>query len=165
MSLPCSPGFGQQKMYRYGGSEARAGGAYKQMVGVHFGCAEGGVRVGTGKRPPGGAAAGQRVARVMGGVNTYHLSATRRGLVVFPRFASVCRTAAAGGGGGGAPSAPLRSSCRVTVQKQTPKVQTFLKSPELKLGWMCVQSWKPEILPGSGCECSVGVRVLRFACI
>ncbi len=69
----------------------------------------------------------------MGGVNTYHLSATRRSLVVFPRFASVCRTAAAGGGGGGAPSAPLRSSCRVTVQKQTPKVQTFLKSPELKL--------------------------------
>ncbi len=54
MSLPCSPGFGQQKMYRYGGSEARAGGAYKQMVGVHFGCAEGGVGVGTGKRPPGG---------------------------------------------------------------------------------------------------------------
>ena len=95
MSLPCSPGFGQQKMYRYGGSEARAGGAYKQMVGVHFGCAEGGVVVGTGKRPPGGAAAGQRVARVIGGVNTYHLSATRRGLVVFPRFASVCRTAAA----------------------------------------------------------------------
>ena len=53
---------------------------------------------------------------------------------------------------------PLCSSCRVTVQKQTPKVQTFLKSPELKLGWMCVQSWKPEILPGSGCECSVPGR-------
>jgi hypothetical protein len=103
------------------------------MVGVHFGCAEGGVRVGTGKRPPGGAATGQGVARVIGGVSTYHWSATRRGLVVFPRFASVWRTAAAGGGGGGARSAPLCSSVRVTVQKKTPKVQTFLKSPELKL--------------------------------
>ena len=120
-------------MYRYGGSQARAGGADKQMANVHFGCAEGGVGVGTGKRPPGGAAAGQRVARVIGGVNAYHCSASVRGLVVFPRFASVCRTAAAGGGGGGAPSAPLCSSCRVTVQKQTPKVQTFLKGPELKL--------------------------------
>ena len=69
------------------------------MVGVHFGCAEDGVEVGTGKRPPGGAAAGHRVAMMIGGVNTYHLSATRRGLVVFPRFASVRRTAAAGIGG------------------------------------------------------------------
>ena len=76
MSLACSPWFGQQKMYRYGESQARAGGAYQPMVGVHFGCAEGGVGVGTGKRPPGGAAAGQRFARVIGGVNTYHLSAT-----------------------------------------------------------------------------------------
>ena len=81
----------------------------------------------------GGAAAGQRVARVIGGVSTYHWSATRWGLVVFPRFASVCRTAAAAGGGGGARSAPLCSSVRVTVQKKTPKVQTFLKGPELKL--------------------------------
>ena len=95
MNLPCSPGFGQQKMYRYGGSEARAGGAYKQMVGVHFGCAEGGVGVGTGKRPPGGAATGQGVGRVIGGVSTCHWSATRRGLVVFPRFA---RLAQRGGG-------------------------------------------------------------------
>ena len=46
---------------------------------------------------------------VIGGVNTYHLRATRRGfwgLVVFPRFASVRRTAAADIGGGGALSAP-----------------------------------------------------------
>jgi hypothetical protein len=70
------------------------------MVGVHFGCAEDGVGVGTGKRTPGGAAAGHRVAMVIGGVNTYHLSATHRGLVVFPRFASVRRTAAAAIGGG-----------------------------------------------------------------
>jgi hypothetical protein len=74
---------------------------------------------------------------VIGGVNTYHLRATRRGfwgLVVFPRFASVRRTAAADIGGGGALSIVFfLQSHRLTVQKQTPKVQTFLKSPELKL--------------------------------
>lgn len=49
--LACSPGFGQQKMYMEGGSQARAGGdAINKCFGVHFGCAEDGVGVGTGTR-------------------------------------------------------------------------------------------------------------------
>ena len=57
------------------GSQERAGGAHKQMAHVHFGRAEGGVRVHTGKRPPGGAAAGHGAARVIVDDNTYHRSA------------------------------------------------------------------------------------------
>ena len=99
----------------------RAGGTYAQMVGVHFGCAEGGVRVGTGKRPPGGAAAGQGVARVIVGVSTYHWSATRRGLVVFPRFASDRRSARRGGGGGGAPRRAGPPHCVLPAESQSKK--------------------------------------------
>ena len=88
----------------------RAGGAYKQMVGVHFGCAEGGVGVGTRRRPPGGAEADQRVARVIGGVNAWHLSATRR-LVVFPRL----RTFGAPRGGAAASAALLAAPLRPPV--------------------------------------------------
>ena len=85
----------------------------------NFGCAESGVGIGTGRRPPGGAAAGQRVARVIGGVNAGHLSATRRGLVVFPRFMSVWRSARRGGGGGGAPRGASPPTCDLPAESQS----------------------------------------------
>jgi hypothetical protein len=140
--LACSPGFGQQKMYMEGGSQARAGG---DAINKCLGSILAAPRMGWGwARAHGKAPARGRCGRpescnciVIGGVNTYHLRAPRRGfwgLVVFPRFASVRRTTAAADiGGGGALSAPLCSSCRVTVQKKTPIPQPFLKSPELKL--------------------------------
>ena len=76
--------------------------------------------IGTGRRPPGGAAAGQRVARVIGGVNAWHLSAKRRGLVMFPRFASVWRSARrGGGGGGGAPRGASPPTCDRLAESQS----------------------------------------------
>ena len=129
--LACSPWLGRQTFLIQGGSQERAGGTYAQMVGVHFGCAEGGEMVCTGRCPPGRAAADQRAAIMLGEVNAYHLSATCWGLVLFPRFGRLRRAAAWGRGGGGRRPAPRCPTVFFQVEsqskKRTPKSRLFSK--------------------------------------
>jgi hypothetical protein len=82
---------------------------------------------------------------VIGGVNTYHLSATRRGLVVFPRFASVCRTAAAGGGGGGGALRPTVFLLRGHSPKTDPQSPDFFEESRVKTSAGRVFSQRAEL--------------------
>jgi hypothetical protein len=119
----------RQSLQIEGGSQERAGGAYKQMASVHFGCAGDGVRARTAKRPLGGAAAGQGAARVISDDNAYHCSAAGRGLVLFPRFGSLRRMAAEGGRRRRSASRCPSPHCEFRVghspKKRTPKSRLF----------------------------------------